>query len=147
MYDDDPYIRMSYPDLVEDGGQYYLTETQKDIARVHEVDPGLLEGLWGQFTDAQAAAGAVLGLPQTGRPMPQAVAIPPLPAFLERDPDRADYGTRDLRRGFSIVLWVRFDALHAGQVVLDSRTWGRFSPLPARRERERRTAHRAEPQR
>ena len=35
LYDDDPYIRMSYPDLIEEDGQYYLTETQKDIARVH----------------------------------------------------------------------------------------------------------------
>ena len=33
LYDDDPYIRMSYPDLVEEDGQYYLTETQKDVAR------------------------------------------------------------------------------------------------------------------
>ena len=48
LYDDDPYIRMSYPDLVEDGGKYFLTETQKDMARVHEIDPELLEGLWGQ---------------------------------------------------------------------------------------------------
>ena len=35
LYDDDPYIRMSYPDLVEDRGKYFLTETQKDVARVH----------------------------------------------------------------------------------------------------------------
>src|SRR5262249_61846335 len=48
IYDDDPMIRMSYPDLVEDGGKYFLTETQKDIARVHEIDQTLLEGMWGQ---------------------------------------------------------------------------------------------------
>lgn len=29
LYDDDPLIRMSYPDLVEDNGKYYITETQK----------------------------------------------------------------------------------------------------------------------
>lgn len=46
LYDDDPTVRMSYPDLVEDGGKYYLTETQKEIARVHEIDPTLLAGLW-----------------------------------------------------------------------------------------------------
>ncbi|MDE2339806.1 MAG: hypothetical protein KGL21_01890, partial [Alphaproteobacteria bacterium] len=45
LYDDDPFIRMSYPDLVEDGGRYFLTETQKDVARVHEVDPALLAAL------------------------------------------------------------------------------------------------------
>lgn len=49
LYDDDPSIRMSYPDLIEDDGQFYLTETQKTIARVHPVDCTLLEGLWSQF--------------------------------------------------------------------------------------------------
>ncbi len=53
LYDDDPLIRMSYPDLVEDDGKYYITETQKDIARVHEIDQGLLEGLWNQFDNRQ----------------------------------------------------------------------------------------------
>ena len=37
LYDDDPYIRMSYPDLVEDGGKFYVTETQKNVGRVHEI--------------------------------------------------------------------------------------------------------------
>ena len=46
-------IRMSYPDLVEDGG-YFLTETQKNIARVHEIDAKLIEGLWSQFDAAEA---------------------------------------------------------------------------------------------
>ena len=43
LYDDDPIVRMSYPDLVEDGGKYFLTETQKDIARVHEIDQRCLK--------------------------------------------------------------------------------------------------------
>ena len=46
LYDDDPKIRMSYPDLIEDDGEYYLTETQKEIARVHHVDKELIESLW-----------------------------------------------------------------------------------------------------
>ena len=42
LYDNDPYVRISYPDLVEKDGKYYLTETQKDIARVHELSVELL---------------------------------------------------------------------------------------------------------
>jgi len=38
LYDDDPYTRISYPDFIEDEGKFYLTETQKDIARIHELD-------------------------------------------------------------------------------------------------------------
>ncbi len=56
LYDDDPRVRMSYPDLIEDGGQFYLTETQKTIARVHPVDRTLLEGLWSQFENRTVAA-------------------------------------------------------------------------------------------
>ena len=37
-----PIVRMSYPDLIEEDGRYFLTETQKDLARVHELDPALL---------------------------------------------------------------------------------------------------------
>jgi hypothetical protein len=49
LYDDDPRVRMSYPDLIEDDGEFYLTETQKTIARVHPLDRTLLEGLWNQL--------------------------------------------------------------------------------------------------
>ena len=49
MYEGDPLVRISYPDLDQEGGWPYLTETQKDVARVHEVAADLLEGLWGQF--------------------------------------------------------------------------------------------------
>ncbi len=48
LYDDDPDTRMSYPDFIEESGRYYVTETQKTVARVHEIDPTLLEMLWSQ---------------------------------------------------------------------------------------------------
>lgn len=123
LYDDDPYIRISYPDLVEEDGRYFLTETQKNIARVHELDPAMLTGLWNQLeNDKVATEGAVLWLPRYGSSMPAEVEMPELPAFTRRDTLRADYGTKDLRSGFSLDLWLRLDALHEGQVVLDNRT-------------------------
>jgi hypothetical protein len=123
LYDDDPYIRMSYPDLVEEGGAYYLTETQKDKARVHKLDAGLLEDLWGQLSRGKVAAqGLVLSLPEAGRSMPGLVASPTPSAFTQRDNSRADYGEQDLRQGFALDLWLRFDSLDAAQVVLDNRT-------------------------
>ncbi len=48
LYDDDPDVRMSYPDLIEQDGHYWVTETQKTIARAHSIDTTLLEGLWRQ---------------------------------------------------------------------------------------------------
>ena len=56
LYDDDPDVRMSYPDLVEEDGRYFLTETQKIVARVHEIPAEFFERLWDQSTCREAAA-------------------------------------------------------------------------------------------
>ncbi|NLG28788.1 MAG: exo-alpha-sialidase [Chloroflexi bacterium] len=46
LYADDPFVGISYPDLIEYGGRVYITATQKTIARVHEVPDWLLARLW-----------------------------------------------------------------------------------------------------
>ncbi len=120
LYDDDTYIRMSYPDLVEDGGHYYLTETQKDYARVHLVDNTLVEGLWSQF-DAKGVVSKDGLLLELSNNIPEAVQMPQLPVFNRRDSVRADHGLMDLRAGFTIELWLQFDDLEPGQIILDKR--------------------------
>ena len=51
---------LSGPDRT--GRQYWITETQKTVARVHPIDPTLLEGLWNQGNAKKAAEkGLVLG--------------------------------------------------------------------------------------
>jgi len=123
LYDDDPYLRMSYPDLIEEDGKYFFTETQKDVARLHEIDPALLEGLWSQLTEPRPATeDIVLALPADGQPMPAQIALPALPAFTARDTSRPDYGTKDLRQGFSLELWLQLDSLDTNQILLDNRT-------------------------
>lgn len=56
LYDPDELVRISYPDLIEEHGRYWITETQKSVARVHEIDPALLKGLWsqGEVTEVDA---------------------------------------------------------------------------------------------
>jgi hypothetical protein len=103
LYDEDPIIRMSYPDLVEEGGRYYVTETQKDVARVHELDAKLLEGLWG------------------AAPVPEAAAQLELKPFYRRS-QRADHGKEDLRSGFSLSVWLELEDLRPGQILLEQRT-------------------------
>ncbi len=101
LYDDDPRIRVSYPDLLEDGGEYYLAETQKDIARVHRLDREMLEDLWAQETlSRRAEAGLLLDLRPDGR----GFAVPPLPVFTEPDPDALDARTRRTRAGITLTL-------------------------------------------
>jgi hypothetical protein len=120
LYDDDPLVRMSYPDLIEDGGDYYLTETQKDVARVHKLDPTLLQGLWSQLEGKlnRPADGFVLDL--VGN-IPRTVQAPPLPLFYRRS-QRADLGKEDLRTGFSLDLWLQLSSTAPGQVLLENRT-------------------------
>ncbi len=105
LYDSDPKTKISYPDLVEENGRYWITETQKSVARVHEIDPSLFEGLWTQGQVKEVARdGLVLD-----------VAGPGNEADLPTLPRLADGG------GLTIDCWVAFDDLAPGQVVFDSR--------------------------
>ena len=109
LYDEDPNVRISYPDFIEQDGRISITETQKEIARVHRVDMTLLEDLWGQHDrDTTERDGLVLEI--VGDPITPGTEaeMPPLPDL-------------SLRGGFSIECWVRFDELTRGQVLLDTR--------------------------
>ncbi len=122
LYDDDPFVRMSYPDLIEQEGCIYLSETQKETARVHEVDKNFLGQLWGQFENQEVTAtGLLLDLPGDAG-MPSEVAMPELPAFTQRDTSRADLGTQRLRSGFAVDVWVRLEGAGADPMVLDGRS-------------------------
>jgi hypothetical protein len=121
LYDDDPFIRMSYPDLIEDGGKFYITETQKSVGRVHEIPRALLDGLFNQWDNRRIATnGLLLNLP-AGKPMPREAPMPRLPEFHQRDTKAEDQRGRDLRAGFSVDLWLKLDSFSPGQSLLDSR--------------------------
>ncbi len=121
LYDDDPFIRMSYPDLIEEDGKFYVTETQKNIGRVHEIPKLLLDALFGQFENSSVAqTGLILKL-RNDPPMAREVAMPQLPIFHLRDGTRPDHGGKDLRAGFSLEFWMQLDSQAAGQALLNSR--------------------------
>ncbi len=120
LYDDDPIIRMSYPDLVEEDGKYFLTETQKDVARIHEVDSRIFEGMWAQFSGAGVSKDGLLV--DVAGPVPPAVKAPVLPLFMRRSTTRADHGREDLRSGFSLDLWVDLRSTRPGQILVENRT-------------------------
>jgi hypothetical protein len=124
LYDDDPFIRMSYPDLVEDGGKFFVTETQKDIGRVHELNAQFLDGLFNQWDNRGVAADGLL-LDLKNGSMPGEAKLLELPKFQVRDGQRPDHGTKDLRAGFSVELWLTLESLSGEEVILDNRTaWG-----------------------
>jgi len=121
LYDDDPFIRMSYPDLVEQDGRYYVTETQKNAGRVHEIPKPLIQGLFNQFEHRTLVTNGLILELVGNAPLPYETRMPRLPEFQVRDSRRADFGSKDLRAGFSLDFWLQLQSLDAGQKVLDSR--------------------------
>jgi hypothetical protein len=131
LYDDDPFVRMSYPDMVEEDGRYYLTETQKDIARVHEIPAAVLEEMWAALAASlgQHPSDAVpldddrclFALPAPEEALPAAAPLPPLPPFRVRDGNAPDFRGRDTGAGVALELRLILPDLAPGRVLLDNR--------------------------
>jgi len=132
LYDDKIGNRMSYPDFIEDHGRYFFTETQKTVARVHELDPALLTGMWQQNEDRDIVRdGLVLECARTKGPDGTRVAMPDLPMLHDRGGSRIDPETGatlpggqvcvSARGGVTLEVWLRFAELESWQVIFDSR--------------------------
>jgi len=107
LYDDNVDTRMSYPDLIEQNGRYWFTETQKTVARVHEIPAAFLDTVWNQGEDKRLTTDGVL-LALDAQRVSQSVRLPPLPDLAKRG-------------GFSIDLWFELSDLSPGQILLSSR--------------------------
>ncbi len=119
LYDEDPFIRMSYPDLIEENGEFYITETQKDVARVHLLDTDLLAGLWNQFENKSLTKEGLILNWKKGDSIP--IAAPQLPQLVSRDHSRADHGTKHTEASFTIEVQFELENLDAGQFLCDAR--------------------------
>jgi Concanavalin A-like lectin/glucanases superfamily len=109
LYDVDPKTVISYPDFVEDSGNFYVTETIKTFARVHPIDSALLRGLWNQSEIHDVCQDGLLHQASAREVAPgSAIAMPPLPSLREG--------------GFTIDFWIRLRELTKGQTILDTRT-------------------------
>jgi len=119
LYDNDPYVIMSYPDLIETDGRFWVTETQKALGRVHEIPTILMDGLFSQWEANQVAReGLLLELVDNKATV---TAMPRLPDFNKRDSSRLDMSGMDLRSGFTIEVILTLGTLVPGQAMLDSR--------------------------
>lgn len=108
LYDDAVSTRMSYPDLIEQDGKYWVTETQKQLCRVHPIDSMLLEGLWTQGEVKKLTrAGLVLNAGER-QLRKRSIKMPEVPNLSERG-------------SFTLEFTARFTGLTAGQILLDSR--------------------------
>ena len=99
LYDDDPFVRISYPDLIEEDGRYFITETQKNIARIHEIPA--------DFINILQAWDTISTIAQKGLIFEKDVKKGDLfqikmPVFLVRGPHETGYGAKDLRQGCTL---------------------------------------------
>lgn len=49
LYEENIETRMSYPDLIEQDGRYWVSETNKEMARCHAVSEDFFNIIWSQF--------------------------------------------------------------------------------------------------
>jgi hypothetical protein len=118
LYCPDMTEAMSYPDFIEeDDGRVYFTETQKTIARVHALEPRILQALWAPETILGPVPGATAELRQaTARSLPSF----PLPNLDLRENHRRPAGpTRRENGAFTLEFVVRFDSFDPHQRLLD----------------------------
>ncbi len=96
LYDEDINIRISYPDLIEADGEYYITETQKQNAAVNHIDKRLIEGLWAQLEGAEKSPSDFIALKNGG-------AMPYLAPFTVKDFEaEIDCRSKFLNNGFTL---------------------------------------------
>ncbi len=107
LYDPDPEVRFSYPDFFEDEGRMFVTETQKTVARVHEIDRDFLNCLFQQGSPASLPKDAPLAEIRSDRPE---IAL-----RLTRTIDLTEDS------GFSVAMWITLDSLQPGTVLVDNR--------------------------
>ncbi len=109
LYDMDYSQAISYPDWIEDNGEYYFTETQKTIARVHKIPNEYMEMLWAQADkNTLTKDGLVLELSKNECNPNQNFTMPSL-------------GNLYSGNGFSLEFKFTTDNLKKDQVLLDTR--------------------------
>ena len=121
LYDDDPCIRMSYPDLIESDESFFVTETQKSVARVHRLDPRALDLLFRQHELAEVRREGLLLELIAPPALPEEIDMPALPDFYVRDSSREDQAGKRTRLGFSIEMRLLIPAgMQVDSILLDT---------------------------
>lgn len=109
LYDTEYSNGISYPDWIEDKGEYYFTETQKTIARVHKIPNEYMEMLWNQ-ADRNALTKNGIALELSGN------ECKPLKKFT-----MPSLGNLYKGNSFSLELRFTLGQLKRDQVLLDTR--------------------------
>ena len=105
-HEKDIEIRMSYPDLIEQDGKYWITETNKVDARAHSVPVDFLNTIWSQLERDFVTMEGLAGEWSENQLIPNSKLVFP-------SGSSADY-----RKGFTIDIRLEMTNQEAGQLLL-----------------------------
>lgn len=110
-HEDYACVRMSYPDLIEKDGEYYVTETQKTTARLHKLDKNMLEKMW------ESAEGKRIetDFGQRQLKVGDSLALPPITV---RDIQKPDLSASDTGNGFTFTFTI--EKLQPGEILFST---------------------------
>ena len=108
QYDEHDWRGSSYPDLIEQDGNYLVTSTQKTVARINQLDKHLVESLWKQdLSRSVTRRDILLDLDEQAIAADDSWTVEKLPRL-------------DQQGGWSVDLWVRLTDLQPGRVLIDT---------------------------
>ncbi|MEA4935316.1 MAG: exo-alpha-sialidase [Paludibacter sp.] len=106
LYSTDTLKGMSYPDLIEADGKYWITTTEKTICSVHQIDNKLIDGLWNQKSNNTKVTEDIL-LEESNVNESKEIRSFSIPSL--------DEGA------FTIDVWLNATRWQTGEVILDDR--------------------------
>ncbi len=109
LYEEDSGIRMSYPDLIEQDGKYWVTETNKENARSHEIPADFFNKIWSQFERESIAKEGLLKEWSEKELVPQATL-----SSLAKD-------QYNFLHGFTLDFRLTLGDLNPGQVIFSGK--------------------------
>ncbi len=110
LYEDEINNTMSYPDLIEQDGRYWVTQTNKKQARCNEIPSEFLNTLWAQFQkNSIVSKGLVIEIKEESL----------------KPKDVIELQERDYSKGFTIDLRLELTDLSPGKVIFSSNMNGK----------------------
>ncbi|MCK5811420.1 MAG: exo-alpha-sialidase [Clostridiales bacterium] len=99
IYDDDPQIRMSYPDFIEIDNKYFITMTNKDKASIIEIDNTFIKTIC-NFSKMNKKITSNLIFEATNKKC----EFPIIPKMSMMNVNEINRKSKDLKQGFTIEL-------------------------------------------
>lgn len=123
LYSDAWHHRMSYPDLIEDQGRVFITETQKVEARLHEIPSQFLELLCNQRKITSVAMDSLIQEWQNEDGLSGRVTVSDWPAFSHppTGPMASSLPWKRDRNGLSLELVLELGNDTPAQLLVDGR--------------------------